>query len=487
MYDIAIIGGGISGFSVAHRLQAKGNQTIILEKHGQPGGCAGFFSRRGFNFDVGATTLVDFVPEGVGGKYFEEVGMPLPEGEYLDYECWLPDRKVTLSHDQKSWKAEREVKFSDSPAHRRFWRLMDRTTQVFWKASRNGIRMPIRSFADVCKAVRLIGMRNLSLCKYLNLSMAEVLKKFGLEKDQALWGMLSMLVEDTVHSTLDRAPFINAALGSTIRGAGLMRAQGGMRGLWDHLLPDYLAKGGKFKRGTTVKKFYKEDNTWIIETNKGRFEAKKLISSLPIDMTAKVGPREVNHKLEKYLRRNEGMTGSAVVLFLGVPEAEVAGQKLTHHQLLQDYDAPLGNGNNMFISVSAPGDLKSAPAGYRAVMVSTHCTTEEWADLSAEAYATKKQAIGAHLLKLARRAYPELGKNPVVHQVGTPRSYHKFTGRTSGAVGGFRQEISNSNLRSVPHDIGIENLWICGDTTWPGLGTVAALMGSRIVANYAGA
>jgi hypothetical protein len=35
------------------------------------------------------------------------------------------------------------------------------------------------------------------------------------------------------------------------------------------------------------------------------------------------------------------------VVFLGVPEEEVANQEFTHHQLLQSYDEPLGNGNNM--------------------------------------------------------------------------------------------------------------------------------------------
>ena len=51
--------------------------------------------------------------------------------------------------------------------------------------------------------------------------------------------------------------------------------------------------------------------------------------------------------------------------FIGVPEEEVAGQAFTHHQLLQDYRRPLGDGNNMFISVSAPGDGESAPPGHR--------------------------------------------------------------------------------------------------------------------------
>ncbi len=77
------------------------------------------------------------------------------------------------------------------------------------------------------------------------------------------------------------------------------------------------------------------------------------------------------------------------MVFLGVPEQEVQGQELLHHQLLQDYtkpqgtsfvrlpalfaNLPIGNGNNMFISISSPGDTLSAPTGYRAVMISTHC------------------------------------------------------------------------------------------------------------------
>ena len=59
--------------------------------------------------------------------------------------------------------------------------------------------------------------------------------------------------------------------------------------------------------------------------------------------------------------RDQGAQGSALVAFLGVPEEEVSGQEFTHHQLLEDYAKPLGNGNNMFISVSAAGDLASRP------------------------------------------------------------------------------------------------------------------------------
>jgi phytoene dehydrogenase-like protein len=69
-----------------------------------------------------------------------------------------------------------------------------------------------------------------------------------------------------------------------------------------------------------------------------------------------------------------------------------------------------------------------------------------------------------------------------VFEIGTPRTYERFTRRPGGAVGGIRQTLSNSNQNAVPHNIGVPGFWLAGDTTWPGLGTVACVLGSRIVA-----
>src|SRR5436190_19962846 len=100
MYDVAVLGGGIAGMATAARLQAAGLATVVLESHGQPGGCAGFFRRKGFAFDVGATTLVDFSSGGVGGELLTAIGMGDFAAEELPgYVAWLPDRRVTLFRD----------------------------------------------------------------------------------------------------------------------------------------------------------------------------------------------------------------------------------------------------------------------------------------------------------------------------------------------------------------------------------------------------
>jgi len=115
-------------------------------------------------------------------------------------------------------------------------------------------------------------------------------------------------------------------------------------------------------------------------------------------------------------------------------------------------------------------------------MISTHCSLEEWEAIPASSYEAHKQAAGDRLLQLARRVYPRLGEQAVVHEVGTPHTYARFTGRPRGAVGGVRQTLRNANQHAIPHDVGPAGFWLVGDSMWPGLGTVACVLGSRVVA-----
>ena len=114
-------------------------------------------------------------------------------------------------------------------------------------------------------------------------------------------------------------------------------------------------------------------------------------------------------------------------------------------------------------------------------MISTHCELQSWAGHTEADYQSRKTAIGRRLIALARRVYPRLGEHAIVCETATPRTYERFTSRPQGAVGGVRLTLANANQRAVPQDIGVPGFWLAGDTTWPGLGTVACVLGSRIV------
>jgi phytoene dehydrogenase-like protein len=470
--------------ATAMRLQAAGVSTTIVEAHGHVGGCAGYWRHRGFSFDVGATTLVDFEPGGVGGELLDDVGLPPVVGQRLPgYEAWLPDRRVTLHRDPDDWHRERLRAFGDSPDHRSLWRLLDRLATVFWQASRSGIRMPMRRPADLFHNARVVGLRHAPLARYLTATLGSTLSHHRLRHDKPLQGLLGMLVEDTVHSGLDEAPLINAALGITIRSAGLTRHDGGMHGFWRKVVTHYRSLGGELKVGTKVSRVDGIPGRYRIVTPRGVLHARQVVLAVPAPTVATIAPDlPVARRLRPYLDRDREHYGGAVVVFLGVPDAEVAGQRLTHHQLLQDYDQPMGDGNNMFVSVSAHDDTLSAPSGHRAVMISTHTDLAQWTGLDESEYALRKKEIGERLIGCARRVYPTLADRAVVVDVGTPRTYQRFGFRPDGAVGGVHLTPRNANQFAIPHDLGGRGMWLVGDSTWPGLGTVACAMSSRMVA-----
>lgn len=483
--DVAVIGGGLAGMATALRLQATGLSTVVFEAHGHVGGCAGYWRHKGFSFDVGATTLVDFEPGGVGAELLDTVGAPPISGEALPgYVAWLPDRTVTLHRDPVAWHAERLRAFGDSAAHRAFWAELDRIAGVFWQASRAGIHMPIRRPADVVHNIKAVGPGNVFLARHLGSTLGDALRRHHLDQDGPLKALLGMLVEDTVHSTVERAPLINAALGITIRGAGLTRHDGGMHGFWRTLAGHYRALGGQLRTATWVRGVSGGPGAFAISTSRGATRADRVVLAVPAPAVREIcAGLPVAGRLRRYVERDRDEQGGAVIVFLGVREQEVRGQRLTHHQLLHDYGQPMGDGNNMFVSVSAPGDTLSAPAGHRAVMISTHTSLSAWSDLDPGEYAQRKKEIAERLIGLARRAYPALGERAVVADVGTPRAFERFGFRPGGAVGGPHQTLRNSNQFAIPHDLGGPGLWLAGDSTWPGLGTVACVLGSRIVAD----
>lgn len=182
-YDVVVIGGGIAGMSTAARLQASGLSTVVVEQHEHIGGCAGYYRTDGFSFDVGATTLIDFHADGVGGQFFDDVGFQLPDITVQDaYEVWLPDRRVTL----------------------------------------------YQSVGDILRNASAAKLTDLTLVRYLRWTMADALRAYDVYDKDPLRETISLLVEDAVHSTIEEAPLLNSVLGITLRRTGIARATGGM-------------------------------------------------------------------------------------------------------------------------------------------------------------------------------------------------------------------------------------------------------------------
>ena len=58
--DCLVIGSGLAGLSCAALLSHCGKDTLVLESHDAPGGCAHSWTRRGFHFESGPSLYSGF-------------------------------------------------------------------------------------------------------------------------------------------------------------------------------------------------------------------------------------------------------------------------------------------------------------------------------------------------------------------------------------------------------------------------------------------
>ena len=102
-----------------------------------------------------------------------------------------------------------------------------------------------------------------------------------------------MLIQDTVHGTVAEAPLINAALGITIRGAGLTRPRGGMRGFWKVLIARYRQLGGELRVGCAVERVAGRQGAYRVVTRRGLVAASQVVAAVPTTLAARLGPEPV--------------------------------------------------------------------------------------------------------------------------------------------------------------------------------------------------
>ena len=176
-------------------------------------------------------------------------------------------------------------------------------------------------------------------------------------------------------------------------------------------------------------------------------------------------------------------TWGAFALYLGLDAAALPPGLPDHHQVIVDATRPLGEGNSVFLSLSPADDAERAPAGRRAATLSTHTAVEPWwalRDGSDEAaYRARRDEYARRLLAAAERAVPGLRAAVRLCLPGTPVTFQTYTRRPMGMVGGFAQ---TSLFAARGPQTGIDNLWLVGDSIFPGQSTAGVTLGAMRVA-----
>ena len=172
----------------------------------------------------------------------------------------------------------------------------------------------------------------------------------------------------------------------------------------------------------------------------------------------------------------------AFMLYLGVDDVALPDEGPEHYQVVVDDRQPLGEGNSVFMSLSPRWDSSRAPAGQRAVTLSTHTDPSAWWQTANDraAYDDRRAEYTERLLRAAERAVPGLRAHVRLALPGTPVTFQYYTQRPLGMVGGFPQ---TSLFRARGPLTDVENVLLVGDSIFPGQSTAGVTIGAMRVAD----
>jgi phytoene dehydrogenase-like protein len=293
----------------------------------------------------------------------------------------------------------------------------------------------------------------------------------------------------SAQTTADRVNAIWGATALDLARQGVYHVEGGIGALAETLVARLEAFGGEVQYRRPVSRIVVEGGRVTgVYASLGRrsrtetfFPADCVIANLtPWSLDALLGADSPASLRRDVANRAYGW--GAFVLHLGVQADRLPPDLPDHHQIIELMDGPLGETRSVFVSMSPGWDSSRAPAGQRAVTVTTHTAVQPWWDAMArspEAYAVRKAEYSEKLLANIERALPGFRQAVTLALPGTPLTYNFYTGRHLGMVGGFP---ITSLLGVRGPRTGIANLRLVGDSIFPGQSTAGVTLGALRVA-----
>jgi phytoene dehydrogenase-like protein len=262
---------------------------------------------------------------------------------------------------------------------------------------------------------------------------------------------------------------------------GVVHLAGGMGAIAKTLVDAVRANGGEVHFRQEVRRIVMEGGTpAAVETKRGdSWPADVVIANLPPWNIAKLLKTEQPRPLRRLPAQPEDGWG-AFMVYVGLDNAAIPDDFPLHHQVISG--EPMGEGNTVFLSLSPAWDDDRAPAGRRALTISTHTALSRWWTLFEQdrpAYEAQRADYTDRVLTAAETALPGLRSAADLIMPGTPVTFQRFTRRAWGWVGGFPQ---TSLFRAWGPRLA-PNIWMVGDSIFPGQSTAAVALGGLRVAH----
>lgn len=490
-YEVVVVGGGIGGLTVAALLAARGVKVCLLEKESRGGGCAVSFERFGYEFEAGASLYASWQPGEIHERVFSELPVAPPEVRPARpaYVVRLPDgTDVPLVEDDEEFEETLRQKFPECAVSAvSFYRQIKPVGEALSRVAR---RVPDLRTASRLRLTRAVAPEALMIPRVMRSMRHTAAQQMGNVSERFRRFIDVQLEIFSQRSSTDCA-YIYAAVALNLPRRGMYAIRGGASGLADALGESIKSSGGTLRFNAPVLR--------LSYDSRGGARGVHLLSGETVEATRAVISNLTvwdtygklvgsSHTPESVRRRIKNLSGwGAYLLYLGLDEEVAAKLPADHILALTDWQEgeDYSPEETQFMFGVAPEWDARAPVGHRAVTVSTFTEAEQWFSFHEDEteHEAQDQAMLERWWERIHRCMPELGAGIEVIETATPRTFYDYTRRRLGMVGGVGQSLDVFGRNSLTHRTVIPNLYMVGDTTFPGQGVAGVTQSALIVAN----
>lgn len=460
----------MGGMSAAAMLSNTGYKVLVLEAAHALGGCSSSFYRKGYWFESGATTLTGFDENQPLWKLEKETGLSIPKIELKpSMQVLMNGQNIIRYKDINEWIEEAEDKFGQSKAQRKFWNKAVKVADVVWEASLNNPFFPPQNLGEWFKLSTNNSVKDAWVLPYAFKSVKQVLNSFGLTNPMFLDFVNEQLMI-TAQSQAQDTPFLFGAPALTYTNYANYYVPGGLIKMVETIRDFITEKGGDVHTKEAATGITQMKDGYQVVTGKETYKCAALVSNIPVWNMPELTTGEMRTYFEKQSKRFDEAWGAVT---LGVVTEDTFSNDIPlHHQIhIPERDqVPYIESNSIFVSLSHPQDDERSKPGKRVLNVSCHTKPEPWFEKQEE-YGEHKKIVEQKIIHLMDKYMPGFGKDHIINVFsGTPVTWQNWVYRKKGRVGGIPQSMARSLLEWTPASPPFKNLYLCGDTVFPGQG-----------------
>ncbi|GCE65894.1 NAD(P)/FAD-dependent oxidoreductase [cyanobiont of Ornithocercus magnificus] len=490
--DVLVIGSGVGGLCCGALCARSGLEVLVLESHSQPGGAAHGFTRAGYHFESGPSLwsgLSHWPSINPLAQILKALDQELDVIQYKDWDILIPEGKLKVSVGNSDFEnIVRDLRGHKTAAE---WMHFCDILRPIAAAAEAVPLLALRPGTDVLLTQVLRHRRQ--LLSHLA-SMHYLTGAFGPLVNRHLSDPFLLHWVDMLCFLISGMPMkdTNAAAMATLFGqwftpsAQLDYPRGGSASVVRALVKGLEKNGGELKLKSRVNKLLMEGDqvVGVILCSGERIRSKRVVSNTDMWSMSNLLPERVAQKWRRKIAETPACA-SFLHLHLGFDASGLSKLPSIHTVWVGDWERGVDAEQNMLVlSIPSVLDQSMAPEGH-CVLHGYTPANEPWSiwsdiEIGSPDYEKRKEERCRLFWDVLEREIPDIRSRCKIVMQGTPLTHRRFLSVHNGSYGPALSAAKSLFPRVTTP---LKNLWMCGASTFPGIGIPAVAASGALAAH----